>query len=202
MYEESLKDLSRYEHSGLKEMDQLIIIYLFMKADGECSKEEIGRFNEICESKHVSDRDKQIVIDYCEKLNLGRNTDNSSKVINEINNILRNGYYQSNVHSTIDRKVEAFLIWTLMNLAYADDEYSQAEKNVINFLISCFDLDRSILDEFNDTIQTILRLSQQIEWIKTTDRGYDSINNCIKEYDENMHELYHNIEITISEANI
>ena len=48
---------------------KLKIYYLFMLADGRCSDGENDKFDKICQTMKADDKDKQEVIDYCNKEN-------------------------------------------------------------------------------------------------------------------------------------
>lgn len=193
--------MSVLKSSKLSDTAQLKIIYLFMKADGECSREELQKFNEICQSKKITDEEKRSVVGYCECLGLERDVDNSYYVIKEIENILGKDY-SSSPREGIDKIAEAYLVWTLLNLAYADADFSEPERKVIDFVIDYFKMDEQLMEEFNDTIQTILRLTEQIDWIKTTNKQYDIVHKSITEYENNIKNLFHNIEVSILEVNI
>ena len=76
---------------------------------------------------------------------------------------------QINWHVDLQTKV----IWTLINLGYADAEYSQPEKKVVRHLVKVWNIKEEIVSEFIDTAETILSLTRQIEWLKSIGLSYD-----------------------------
>lgn len=183
-----------------KEM-KLIIIYLFMNSDGECSVGELNRFDEICNSLNITEEKKQNVIGYCERLHL-KNEDNSYTVIQEIDTIWKEEFGENAYYSNRVKRSQAFVLWTLINLAYADNDYSDPEKKVISHLIDLWKIESKYVQEMNDTANTILALTNQIEWAKKTNRSFDYVNTLIQEYNNNIEFLFDNINISISETNI
>ena len=111
---------------------KLKIYYLFMLADGRCSDGENDKFDKICQTMKADDKDKQEVIDYCNKAISVFSDDNSAMVTAEISNLL------SAYGSFLEKSDEAEVIWNLINLAYADGEYSEPEKRVVTFLKNCW----------------------------------------------------------------
>ena len=183
-----------------KEM-QLKIIYLFMKSDGECAVEELNRFDEICNSLKITEEKKQNIVGYCECLHL-KNDDNSYAVIQEIDKMWKEKFGEDADYNKIVKKNQAFVLWTLINLAYADNEYSEPEKKVISHLIDLWKIESKYVQEMNDTANTILALTNQIEWAKKTNRSFDYVNMLIQEYTNNIAFLFDNMNTAISETNI
>ncbi len=180
---------------------QLKIIYLFMKSDGECAVEELNRFDEICNSLKITEEKKRNIVGYCECLHL-KNDDNSYAVIQEIDKMWKEKFGEDADYNKIVKKNQAFVLWTLINLAYADNEYSEPEKKVISHLIDLWKIESKYVQEMNDTANTILALTNQIEWAKKTNRSFDYVNMLIQEYTNNIAFLFDNMNTAISETNI
>lgn len=181
---------------------QARLYYLFMLADGEVVPEEHDRFREICESMSLDDERREKIINGCKDLPIVSGKDNSAKIIAEMSKTLSE--YEKNSWPPIseNKQAQAQVIWTLINLGYADSDYSEPEKNVITFLVDFWSFDRHLLGEMLDTAETMLALTKQKEWIKTTNNPYDTINTRIKHIDETIKQLFESMDITLLEADI
>lgn len=181
---------------------QLRIYYLYMLVDGEVTNEELKRFSTICKSMDVDSDEKKEIISSCKEAIPGPGSDNSAEVIQEITRLLAKS--RSFIRNPINRDkiTQTKVIWTLINLGYADEEYSEPEQKVVSFLADYWEMNSAVLSDMVDTAKTILALTKQKEWIKTTRKPYDTINAVIKEIDERIKRMFQNIEILISEAEI
>lgn len=183
---------------------QLKIYYLFMLVDGKCTKDEVDKFETICKSMDVNTDDKREVISFCEEAIRIKNSDNSAQVIQETKKLLENNMGIFSLFGSIknDKKEHARIIWTLINLGYADVNYSESEKRVVSFLADYWNLYSVVFTDMYDTAETILVLTKQKEWLKTTNKSYDSITAGINEINKNIEQMFKNIELLISEADI
>lgn len=192
------------------------IVYLFMNADGACTKEEKKKFDSICNSLEIGSDFKKEIIQVCnEHVVIRDREDNSDKVIGEIKKLLGDveqdtySFFNENcgfggmmLNSEEGKEAQAFTIWSLINLGYADEEYSEPEKRVVNYLVKKWDFDKIIFDSMIDTAETILMLVNQKEWVKSTDKSYEDKNEMIKVINKNIKKLYKDMKITISEADV
>lgn len=181
---------------------QLKIYYLFMLTDGKCTEDEKAKFAAICKSMEVDNDDKKEVVDFCESLFQVSGDDNSTKVIREISKLLVDEGNSIFSFGSLNKIKQVETIWTLINLGYADIEYSEAERKVVSFLSDYWEIDALTLADLNDTADTILTLTRQKEWVKTTNRPYDVVTRNITEIDEAITRMAKNVEILISEADI
>jgi uncharacterized tellurite resistance protein B-like protein len=190
--------------SFLRKDVQLKIYYLYMMADGQCTEDENDKFMSICESMDTEETATKEIISFCQEVVHSTGSDNSSKVIHEITKLLDDQGSGFFLFGSInrDKKTQAKVIWTLINLGYSDDRYSEPEQKVISFLVDYWKMDNTVLSDMTDTAETILALTKQKEWIKTTNKPYDIISKFINEIDESINQLFQNIEILISEAEI
>lgn len=101
-----------------------------------------------------------------------------------------------------DKRLQAETIWTLINLAYADRMYSQAERNIVRVLVKRWHLPTEIVDTFVDTMETMLLLKKQSEWLKTLPLSYDEISARLKKVDKQIQQLLHSAESTLTEINV
>lgn len=192
---------------------QLKIYYLFMHADGECKKSEVGFLDEIIAKSELDKSELDEFIEFCGKMQIADMGHSASVAIAEIDKLLGEKEESFTLGTTYpfsknkrrdirDKKMQAQTIWTLINLGYADSKYSEEEKKVVNHLVERWKMDSMLVAELNDTAATILDLTLQKEWIQTTSKPYKEINNIIQELDRNIDSMFANVEIAISEADI
>ncbi len=191
------------------------ICFLFMCADGVISPAETKYLDNIIEKEELSETGIQEFRDFCERMTSKLLTKNLTTVFVEIDNVLGQNEYGYNSLSknlsllsgdsnNIDRnKIKQMqTIWTLINLGYADGEYCNAEKEVVNYLVDKWKMNPLLVAELNDTAETILSLTKHKEWLQTTSRPYKGIEESIYEIDRNIKSMFDNVELSISEADI
>jgi len=188
-----------------EKVKQLKIYFLFIHADGEASPTEMKLLNEIVEKENLSESDLQAFQAFCGQMMLKPPSGNASTALAEIDRVL--GQKHSawvTLASSIDQSktMQAKTIWSLINLGYADSEYSETEKRIVSHLIDRWEMDPILVAELNDTANTILALTLQKEWVKTTSKPYEKTNSMIQELDRNIASMFANVEISIAEAGI
>lgn len=185
---------------------QLKICFLFMHADGESSPSEMKYLNDILAKSNLSKESLQDFQAFCGQMTLKMSSGNPKTVISEIDRLLEEDDSDRvySMFGLIDeiKAMQAQTIWTLINLGYADSEYSEQEKQVVNHLIERWEMDPLLVAEFNDTADTILALTLQKQWVQNTSKPYADIDNIIQELDRNITSMFANVETSISEANI
>ncbi|WP_346746151.1 TerB family tellurite resistance protein [uncultured Campylobacter sp.] len=73
-------------------------------------------------------------------------------------------------------KIEiANIIWTLINLAYADGEFSNDEEEVMDRISKRFEIKSSVIEELKDCAKTLACLEAKSEWIETTNKSYKEV---------------------------
>lgn len=174
---------------------KLKIYYLFMLADGRCSAEENDKFDSICRAMKVDDKNKQEVIDYCNKVMMVFSDDNSTIITVEISKLLSSG-------NPFSKSEEAEILWNLINLAYSDGEYSEPEKIVVAFLVNCWAIDATTFSDFIDTAETMLALEKEKQWLKKAGRDFDKTVAKIHGIDDTISRLAQNVNLLISEADL
>lgn len=190
-----------------EKLKQLKIYYLFIHADGESSPKEMQYLNDIIENEDLSEKTIEKFQAFCGQMMFTRSSKNSDTVIAEIDDLLgenQSEFIYENKYKYIDtnKTAQAQTIWTLINLGYADSEYSEPEKKVVNHLIERWNMDPVLVSELNDTADTILALSQHKMWVQTTAKSQREIQSVIHEMDRNIASMFENVETTISEAGI
>ena len=185
-------------------MQQIKICYLFLHADGSMSATEKAHFNEILSKKNLLGSEMEEFNSFRSEVSQKLSTGSAQAVISEVEKVLGEKGGLSLFSGTLDRHKtkQAETIWTLINLGYADDEYSQEEKKVVDYLVGRWGMDPNLIAELNDTDDTILALTIQKNWVQTTSKTQEEIDKITREIERDISTLFSNVEITISEADI
>lgn len=149
--------------------------YLFMLADGTCTKAEMQKFNALCKSLDITKEDRTAAIVYCE----GNIPDNSphhtADIMNELKKLLekqqQNCFTRTAMHDHPDDLHPIFLaiLWNLIDLGYADTVLNQEEKDFIETLAKAWKISQDSLNELYDTAETIQALCRKISWIRQSE---------------------------------
>lgn len=69
----------------------------------------------------------------------------------------------------------ANIIWTLINLAYADGNFSDDENVVIDDIAKQYGIKEDIVEELKDCAKTLICLESKSKWIETTNKPYKEV---------------------------
>lgn len=100
------------------------------------------------------------------------------------------------------RVKQAHTIWTLINLGYADNMLTSSERRVINYLISVWEVDKTLSGALYDTAETMVALQMKKDWILSTDKAEDEKNILCSDIDTEIKKMFADVELTIAEASI
>lgn len=196
----------------------LKICTLFIKVDGACDEAEEALLNKVYQEMNINESLKEEVLYDCASISVERG-DNSCGIIAAIDRIVDDlGSYSSLSRASTEHAfhgpamfpgakkgptVQANLLWTLINLGYADKIYTSAERKVVRHLAKIWNINKNLVTEFEDTADTILLLTNQQTWLKTESGwGYDKINERLKEIDKQVELMSKNLETSISEIDV
>ena len=73
------------------------------------------------------------------------------------------------------------LIWDLLSVAYSDDQYDDAEKKLIRFIVKKLNVNEAEFLEMESSFLTLIDIQRESDWIKTTDRQYKEIEKVVNE---------------------
>lgn len=148
---------------GQKE-DEAKIYYLYMMSDGQVSHDEERIFDKLCKELEIDEDTKKAIVSECKKL-VG-----SGKTICDI---IQSEQLEISTgckwfRNSRDSSVVSRVIWNLVSLGYADTDYSEEEKKIVNYLINQWEIKPEVYQEMIDTADTILALTNQKEWVVST----------------------------------
>lgn len=176
---------------------QFKIYALFLLADGQWRYAEMKFLDTISAEMKLDDSTKKEILSYCRELKVTEG-DCSDLVIQEIDKVTGGAFSFSGLDHDPCLQVET--IWTLMNLGYADEDYSEPEKKVVLYLIRQWKVKRQLVAELTDTAKTILLLTKQKDWLKSSGLSQDEIQRRRETVDQQIQLMFDNIQATITEA--
>ena len=179
------------------------LYYLFMMADGAVTGPEKERFCQICKELHISDGDRDKIMRHCQCMRFERDVSHLETIHQEIlRAVLTLEKNHMRVTNLSPKGLQVQIIWTLINLGYADGEYSKAEQKIVRSLAKRWKIKKSVVAELDGTAEALLALVTQKEWIKTTGKPYDMVHSVIEELDRNVQMMFDNVKVLISEEDM
>ena len=157
----------------------LRIIYYMMTVDGVIQEEEEKKFTEI--GKELApdfDAIKGGIITACRE--------QMTKVIDPED-------YYAVLQDGVEEAVEIgknpkdgglapkVLVWDLLTLAYSDGGYDENERKLLKYVVRKFDVDKTVFLELESSYLALMDLENELNWIKTTDRPYLTIEAIVNE---------------------
>ena len=139
--------------------------------------------------KELVQREKDRFVEFVNRLELGVKLDNfddiKAIVKFEINKVCVNeDIFSGTTLQSINRLLEignfnkleiTNIIWTLINLAYADGNFSDDENAVIDDIAKQYGIKEDIVEELKDCAKTLICLESKSEWIETTNKPYKEV---------------------------
>ena len=173
------------------------LYYLYMLADGEVNSREKKKFDQICREHKIEPEAEKEIIKAC-KDSYKKSQDLLDVIISEeIDKKAGCGWF-----GVQDVSSQARIIWNLVDLGYADHEYSNEEKRIVNYLVDKWSVNSEILQEFIDTADTILALTKQKSWIYNRFPRGKERDKREKQVDDQIMELLEDVKLTIKELTI
>lgn len=184
--------------------EQIKIFCLFLLADGERTSDEGKKLTSICRKMKVEASTRKEMERSCrEMLDFTDKKDNSDGIIQAIDRLLQGDSLFLWGRGLDDNKEKQIsTIWNLMNLGYADHEYSPPEQKIVSFLCRRWNVDAAIMEELQNSADTLLSLYKQKEWVETTITDEEEKKRYQRVIKKDINRVSKNIEITISEADL
>lgn len=180
------------EEEQLLKLDKihLKIAYLYMAADGKIESQELAYFNEIGKCYQRFEDEKDIIIQYCDEvLNSGYTPfDAIKKIINGQELKLKNTseisnniplFHDFNYFSVLPNKENATLLWVLINLGYADGDYSQPERDIVSLIAKKCKFPDDLLLEYEDIAKTFEVLEKHKAELDEQKKPYSYIKKIL-----------------------
>lgn len=98
------------------------------------------------------------------------------------------------------KKAHMQVILKLFDVAYADQEYSWQEKVVMSTIMDVWNIERTVLEDIEDTEETICVLQKQKEWIKKASTSLQETTVKNIEIDKIISRLKSNLNYHIADT--
>ena len=179
---------------GLDNTKEAMLYYLFMMSDGDVSDSEKKLFAKICKEIKINKEEKKAVIDNC--IILAKNYEKVFDLITgeELDDQVGRGWFGLKDASTLAR-----IIWNLVNLGYADTDYSENERKIVDHLLVKWEIKPEVYQEMVDTADTMLTLIKQKEWLISTFPEGNSRDEKKIKINSEIKTLLSDIKLTIDE---
>lgn len=144
----------------MSEMGQGKLYYLYMMADGELSAKEKELYNKICKKLGIGKDEKKLIAEEC-------------TIIWNEEKMTCMDVLKKNTEEVIVFGVEEIelwdmepisVLWNLINIGYADSVYTEAEKEVVQFLKKHWKIPEATYCEMVDIAETCLALEEYKKW--------------------------------------
>ena len=90
------------------------------------------------------------------------------------------------------------LIWNLLTIAYSDESYDESERRLLKYIVRKLSIDKAIFLEMESSILTLMDLERELNWIKTTDRPYLTIENMVNELADRKNVIFESVKDLIA----
>ena len=174
----------------------LQIIYYLMSVDGQITPDEEERYKELGGGLDPDfDMNNQQVTDEC-RLQIAKVIDPE-----DLYEVVREG-----VEKAIDNSVATedsfitprLLLWDLLTIAHADNNYDEVEKELIKFIVRKLGIYKAVFLEMESTVLALEDIEKEIEWIKTTNRPYLVIEGMVNELEDRKQVLFSGVKDLIT----
>ena len=172
------------------------ITYYLMAVDGQIYHSEEEKFDSICtelDPEFTTNRE-QILGDCREQL---------EKVIDpeDYYDVIQDGVEDALIASARSSNngipVKLF-VWNLLTIAYSDGNYNEAERRLLKYIVRKLNIDKAVFLEMESSILTLLDLEKELNWIKTTDRPYLTIETMVNELINRKNTIFESVRDLIS----
>ncbi len=174
----------------------LKIIYYLMAVDGEIFHSEEEKFDAIGRELDpgFSTEKEQIVKECREQLD---------KIIDpeDYYDVVQDGVEDAIITSiqTQDSFITPkLLVWDLLTVAYSDENYDNTERKLMKYIVRKLDIDKSEFLEMESSILTLMDLENELNWIKTTDRPYLTIETMVNEIQDRKNVIFESVKDLIA----
>ena len=89
-------------------------------------------------------------------------------------------------------------VWNLLTIAYSDDDYDETERRLIKYVVRKLNIDKAVFLELENDILTLEELEKELQWIKTTDRQYLTIEAMVNEIVDRKNAIFDSVKDLIA----
>ncbi len=172
------------------------VIYYLMSADGKIFHSEEDKFDAIgTELDPDFIENKEQIVNEC-KVQM-------EKVIDpeDYYDVLQDGVelaLSSSVQTEDTSITPKLLVWNLLTIAYSDESYDESERKLLKYIVRKLNIDKDIFLEMESSILTLIDLERELNWIKTADRPYLTIENMANELADRKNVIFESVKDLIA----
>lgn len=170
----------------------LKVFYYLMAADGELTPPELEKFDLI---------GQELAPDYLErKEKIFEECQNQlAKVIDpeDYSEVLREGVEEAlaSTATTEDSFITPnLLVWNLLTLAYSDHSYNEIERNLLKHIWRKLEVEKAVFLEMESSYLALIDIENEIQWVKTIDRPYLTIEEMVKELEYRKNVVFDSVK--------
>ena len=169
--------------------------YYLMAADGEVKQEEEESFDLI--GKEIDpefDEHRDYIVTSC-KGQLDKIIDSD-----DYYDVVQDGVEEALLsEQVLDKGVvpARLLVWNLLTIAYSDDEYNDAERRLMKYIVRKADISKDVFLEMESSYLTVQDIEKELAWVKTTDRPYLTIETQVKELERREQAILESVKALI-----
>ena len=174
----------------------LKIIYYVMVVDGKIDPCEEEKFDLVCaELDPEFAGNREPIINECRKqMDKTIDPDDYYDVIQEgVRDALLS--YLAAKDTVLTPKL---LVWNLLSIAYSDGNYDVTQRKLIKYIVRELDIDKAVLLEMENSFLTLMDIDKELNWIKTTNRPYLTIEAMVNEITDRKNVIYESVQDLIS----
>ena len=184
------------EITTLSTKSVIAIIYYLMMADGRIQEEEKEKFreigNELDPNFHLY---QSMIIDQCNK--------QKDKAIDPEDEyaVLQDGVEEAIAVGANAKDAvitPKLLVWDLLTIAYSDNQYNEREHQLIKYIVRKLNIDKAVFLEMESSFLTLMDLEKELQWIKTTDRPYLTIESIVNEISDRKTVIFESVKDLIA----
>ena len=174
----------------------LKIIYYLMAVDGEIFHSEEEKFDAIGKDLDPDfAKNRELIISECQT--------QMDKVIEQEDfyDVIRDGVENALLLSrqTEDSFITPkLLVWNLLTVAYSDENYDDAERRLIKYLVRKTNIDNAVFLEMESSILTLMDIEKELAWIKTTSKPYLVIEAMVNELADRKNVIFESVKDLIA----
>ena len=175
----------------IREQDALEIMYYLIASDMNVAEEEIEMFDSIgheLDPEYGTYRNDLIARCNAEIGGISDSEEFYDVVFGQVNRAILNS--QSSDEGSIRPTV---LLWDLVSIAFAENEYSANESRLIRSVARTLGIDASVLKEMESAIQTMMALNKEENILKAADRRYSEVEPFINEIADRKQTIMQNM---------
>ena len=192
LYGKARESFQKKEATGyIREQDALRIMYYLIASDMSVDDEEIEMFDSIGRDMDPNYETYRVqLINKC-NADIGGITDPDEfyDVVHEqINSAIVNS--QNSDEGSV---LPAVLLWNLISIAFAENDYSANEKRLIRSVARTLGIDSAVQKEMEAAVQTMLALTEEEKVLKASDRKYAEVEPYINEIADRKQTIMYNM---------